>query len=223
MAVIYLYRRTGITSNRYRKFPDHFEVCGYSTVDWWVLDVPGIASRIWTCLDRPASHTFYALSSRRTENGNPRKYVNDLLHRVIWELVFGSVPLDREIDHINRNGLDNRIENLRLASHQQNGWNIPKDPSTRFPHFGVDTKVTSSGRIRYQSYTSHQRRKVHLGCYESVDEAGLAFNCAVDATRDSIASRNKIPPDSISPARQQEIRSIVERKLRERSLIPSEN
>jgi hypothetical protein len=51
-------------------------------------------------------------------NGN-----NYLAHRVIWEMHNGIIPEGMQVDHINRDRLDNRIENLRLATHQQNCWN----------------------------------------------------------------------------------------------------
>lgn len=44
-------------------------------------------------------------------------------HRVIWEMHYGSIPDDKEIDHINRIRDDNRIENLRLVTHRQNKQN----------------------------------------------------------------------------------------------------
>ena len=38
-----------------------------------------------------------------------------LVHRIIWVLVYGKFP-EQEIDHINGNKTDNRIENLRDVS-----------------------------------------------------------------------------------------------------------
>ena len=42
-------------------------------------------------------------------------------HRLIWMLHNGSFP--KELDHINQIKTDNRIENLREVTKQQNQWN----------------------------------------------------------------------------------------------------
>ena len=42
-----------------------------------------------------------------------------LAHRLIWFYHYGYFP-ENEIDHINKNKIDNRIENLREASHSCN-------------------------------------------------------------------------------------------------------
>lgn len=47
-------------------------------------------------------------------------------HRIIWEMHNGQIPDDMEIDHINHNKADNRIENLRLVRHETNTKNAPK-------------------------------------------------------------------------------------------------
>lgn len=46
------------------------------------------------------------------------------LHRLAWFYVHGTWP-DSEVDHINRDKGDNRIANLRLASHHENTLNRP--------------------------------------------------------------------------------------------------
>lgn len=54
---------------------------------------------------------------------NGRMYAN---HRVIWEMHNGKIPDGMEIDHIDGNGLNNRIENLRCVPHAINCKNLPK-------------------------------------------------------------------------------------------------
>lgn len=51
--------------------------------------------------------------------------VSYLAHRIVWAKFHGSVP-DMHIDHINGDKLDNKIENLRLATNGQNFANSPK-------------------------------------------------------------------------------------------------
>lgn len=46
-----------------------------------------------------------------------------LAHRLIWTLFNGTIPKGMQIDHINQIRSDNRIDNLRLVSHKQNGRN----------------------------------------------------------------------------------------------------
>lgn len=44
-------------------------------------------------------------------------------HRVVWELFYGAVPSDKQIDHANRDKSDNNIENLRLVTARGNAAN----------------------------------------------------------------------------------------------------
>jgi len=52
-----------------------------------------------------------------SHNGVPVK-----VHRLVYALYYGEWPVD-ELDHINRNPLDNRIVNLRLADRYINNQN----------------------------------------------------------------------------------------------------
>jgi len=49
-----------------------------------------------------------------------------MVHRIIYEMAYGSIPDLYQIDHVNGNRTDNRLDNLRLATLSQNKWNSSK-------------------------------------------------------------------------------------------------
>lgn len=64
-------------------------------------------------------------------------------HRVVWLLNYGYFPKD-ELDHINRNRTDNRVENLRVCSRAENNRNknekINKDTGYQGVYIDKSTK-----------------------------------------------------------------------------------
>jgi excinuclease UvrABC ATPase subunit len=48
---------------------------------------------------------------------------NYQVHRIIWIIINGDINLENIVDHINRNKLDNRIENLRCVNSYINALN----------------------------------------------------------------------------------------------------
>lgn len=57
-------------------------------------------------------------------------------HRVIWAMHYGRWPFE-QIDHINHDRADNRINNLRDVSHAENARNRPCHPNNKSGHTGV--------------------------------------------------------------------------------------
>lgn len=91
-------------------------------------------------------------------------------HRVAWFLTYGVQP-EHEIDHINGDRSDNRLDNLRAAKRKQNTYNTPvrKDSRTQVKgvHFRRDTG----------KYRAHCRVDgiVHwLGNFDKIEEAAEA-------------------------------------------------
>jgi hypothetical protein len=87
-------------------------------------------------------------------------------HRLAWLYVYGVWP-DRDMDHINRNGLDNRICNLRLATHSQNMQN------RHSKHRGVTLKEG-----RWRARISLNKKQVFLGYYATREDALAARKSA---------------------------------------------
>jgi hypothetical protein len=65
-----------------------------------------------------------------------KKYYN---HRIVWLIHHGCMP--KQIDHINGNPIDNRIENLRECNQSQNNWNQGIKVTNKSGHKGISWYV----------------------------------------------------------------------------------
>lgn len=120
----------------------------------------------------------YAGKRAATSVGNHGYYsirmdrVRYLAHRVIWLLVHGRWPSE-QIDHANGNRLDNRMSNLREASNGQNAANRPHT------HPGLKgARRRPSGR--WHAQISVNNRQIHLGVYDTAQEAHDAYVAAAE-------------------------------------------
>lgn len=50
----------------------------------------------------------------------PLKHKLDKVHRVVWEVHRGAIPAGLEIDHVDGDKSNNRIDNLQLVTHAEN-------------------------------------------------------------------------------------------------------
>lgn len=95
-------------------------------------------------------------------------YKKFYVHRVVWEIHHGNIPNGFEIDHINQNKLDNRIENLRLVSHIDNNKNKGLNKNNTSGFVGVCWDKRSS---KWFSYITVNSKQISLGLFKEKDKA----------------------------------------------------
>lgn len=106
--------------------------------------------------------------------GNGYRYVGVdgsryLEHRLIWLAVHGVWP-SLQIDHINGNKIDNRLENLREATPSQNqaNWPIPKNNTSGF-------KGAARFRDKWRAAIQHKRKYIFIGLFDTPQAASAAY------------------------------------------------
>jgi hypothetical protein len=95
--------------------------------------------------------------------------------RIIWAIHHGADPFPLEVDHIDRNPLNNRVDNLRLVTPQQNCRNQDKRTTNKSGVKGVHFN-RQTGRFRASIMVSY--RKFNLGEYYTLEEAAAARKAA---------------------------------------------
>ena len=97
------------------------------------------------------------------------------VHRVIWEMHNGPIDKNLVVDHIDGNTLNNRIENLRLATRSQNSMNAngKKTKQSSFPK-NVTVDWEYKGKIKYRAQILANGIFYRVGNLNTIQEAADA-------------------------------------------------
>lgn len=106
----------------------------------------------------------YAVRNIRLPNG---KQKNIRMHRFLI-----NAPDDMQIDHINGNRLDNRRENLRLATNSQNAMNQGKRKNNTSGFKGVSWHKPNK---KWLAHIRLNSKTIHLGLYTTRELAYAAY------------------------------------------------
>jgi hypothetical protein len=127
-----------------------------------------IRAKMWN--SKNANNEAFTCFSRKHSAGKVYKTgaifgITYMAHRVAWSLHYGREP-ELFIDHIDGNGLNNRISNLRSVSHIQNMKNQKlRETNTS----GVCGVSWSNGRKN--GFWVARIGNKHIGCYSKFEDA----------------------------------------------------
>jgi hypothetical protein len=128
-------------------------------------DVPLVEGFNWTALVRP--HTVYAYR-RLTIAGHSGPCL--LLHRVIL-----GIEGDRQGDHIDCDGLNNRRANLRIATRSENQRNQRR---SRTNTSGVKGVTWDIGTQKWRAQIKSDSGPRYLGVFQNIEDAVAAYATA---------------------------------------------
>lgn len=106
------------------------------------------------------------------------------MHRVIL-----NTPEGMDTDHINRDKLDNRRANLRICTHSQNEANTDLRRNNTSGFKGVSFHRQTK---KWEAKIMCNRQKVHLGLFNNIVLAALAYNAAAKKYHGGFALLNKV-------------------------------
>ncbi len=112
----------------------------------------------------------YVQATKKDESGRAKTF---LLHRIVMD-----APVGTQIDHINRDTLDNRKRNLRFVDAAENQWNRPL--------CGVRYTKKLGAKNRWEAAIRVRGKRFWLGSYATKEEAIMVYNRASETLRGGV-------------------------------------
>lgn len=118
----------------------------------------------------------WAASRGRGDVWYAKRFVSQRNYVVTYQRLQNFIlPCEILIDHIDCDGLNNQRHNLRPATHAQNNANQRKQLGRSSVFKGVSWNPRNRN---WNAHITHERVKIHLGCYESEIAAAHSYDYA---------------------------------------------
>jgi len=113
----------------------------------------------------------YAARKARVHEIGSSRHVIFYMHRLISKAKPGEM-----VDHKNLNKLDNRRENLRIATEEQNHANKPVQRNNKLGVKGISFN-RGSKKNPYIATIGYGKKHIYIGSFPTIEEASAAY-CA---------------------------------------------
>lgn len=138
-------------------------------------DFEYLSKNKWFCAK--GRNTFYA--QRRDGKNGPIIH----MHRLIM-----NTSINKEVDHIDCNGLNNQKVNLRNCTRIENSYNSRMKSTNQNKVKGISfAKWANMYRVQLKT----NGKRIHVGYFKTIFEASSAYNKHVLQTRGAFAKINK--------------------------------
>lgn len=134
----------------------------------------------WDWSAHVTDHTVYPVRKVQTDRGSRLLFMG----RLLLGLDFDD---PRIANHRDGNALNNRRENLRIATPQQSVWTIRRRRASKSGFVGV---IWSKHKKRWQARISRDGKLRHIGWYRTKEDAAEAYDRAAIAQRGEFAVTN---------------------------------
>lgn len=111
------------------------------------------------------------------------------MHLFIYKMLGIKIPVGYQVDHINRNKLDNRISNFRIVLPRENAINRPLNKNNTSSYKGVSKHSQCD---KWVSQVMVNRKNIYLGLFKDKVDAARAYNTAANNYFGEFATLNKI-------------------------------
>ena len=97
-----------------------------------------------------------------------------LVHRIAILLATGECDPSKEVDHIDHDRGNNRLDNLRIVDRINNMRNIGLVKTNKTGVIGVSLRYTRTGKLRYSANIMVNYKSINLGIFDTIEEAASA-------------------------------------------------
>ena len=112
-----------------------------------------------------------------------------LVHRVIYFMHHKIDITNFKIDHIDQNPANNKIENLRIATHQQQQCNKKGKKNSSSKYKGVNWAKQQN---KWRASICVNNKRMHIGYFENEIDAAKAYNAASQKHHGQFAFLNNV-------------------------------